>query len=111
VTIPPLQISNNVATHVNHAKRFNHLLSRPRNLSGSALFEINLSTVGKITGMEINATVVDSPLQQENLTAGARGRRGRGGFVFWFSGWFVLRLRRTSRSRALRAASQLGAFF
>jgi hypothetical protein len=25
VTIPPLQISNNVATHVNHVKRFSHI--------------------------------------------------------------------------------------
>jgi len=47
VTIPPLQISNNVATHVSHAKRFSHLLYRPGNLSGSPRFEIDLSTVGK----------------------------------------------------------------
>src|SRR6266516_3656800 len=39
VTIPPLQMSKSVATHVSHAKRLSHLLKRSVT---AALFEVDL---------------------------------------------------------------------
>src|SRR5207249_2871266 len=57
-----------------------------------------------------DAAVMDSPPRKENLSAGAWGRRERGGFVFRLSRWLVFRFRRTSWRPALRTG-QLGALF
>jgi hypothetical protein len=44
VTIPPLQMRNNVMMHVNHAKMLSHLLRRSPTTAG---FAADLFTVGK----------------------------------------------------------------
>src|SRR6478736_5954906 len=65
VTIPPLQMSRSVATHVSHAKRFSHFLER-RSVT-AVLSKFGKDTAHNHTSNDeqpTNAAVIDTPLQK-----------------------------------------------